>query len=182
MKDVTERLREVEKTHAESILAAIGAKPQVGKRHQRCPFPDHEDSNPSFRYDPDSGRVFCTCLEKQGASLTDALMKARGLADFIAAVREIEAITGEQIFDDGPTQKQSKPGEQPDAEGSDDVDEQAVQREIEDTAQAAAAAEEKAGKIAWVQGEVAKMHALPGTPAEQYLGEVRGLDWCRPRS
>ena len=175
MKDVTERLRRVEKANADRILAAIGANSQVGKRHQCCPFPDHEDSNPSFRYDPDSGLVFCTCLEKQGASLTDALMKARGLADFNAAVRAIEAITGEQIFDDGPPQKQSKPGEQPDAEGSDDVDEQAVQREIEDTAQAVAAAEEKAGKIAWVQGEVAKMHALPGTPAEQYLGEVRGL-------
>ncbi len=107
MKGVTERLRRVEKANADRILAAIGANSQVGKRHQHCPFPDHEDRNPSFRYDPDSGLVFCTCLDRQGTSLTDALIKAQGLADFNSAVREIEAITGEKIFDDGSSGSES---------------------------------------------------------------------------
>ncbi|WP_223428426.1 DUF7146 domain-containing protein [Tateyamaria pelophila] len=51
-----------------------------------------------------------------------------------------------------------------------------MQREIEDSARTAAAAEEKAAKIAWVQDEVEKMEALPGTPAEQYLLKERRLE------
>ncbi len=176
MKDLTERLRAVEKSYAESILAAIGAKPQVEKHHQRCPFPAHEDRNPSFRYDPEIGRVFCTCLGEQGASLTDALMKARGIDDFNDAVREIEAITGERIVEKCQTLRQSESDEQEGPEGQGEVGEQAVQREIEDSGRIAAAAKEKAAKIAWVQAEVAKMRALSGTPAEKYLREVRGLD------
>jgi hypothetical protein len=31
------------------------------RRHTRCPFPSHEDRNPSFRLDSRTGRWFCTC-------------------------------------------------------------------------------------------------------------------------
>jgi hypothetical protein len=31
------------------------------RTHTRCPFPSHEDRNPSFRLDSRTGRWFCTC-------------------------------------------------------------------------------------------------------------------------
>ncbi len=157
MKKLTERLRNVEESHADKILAAIGAKPQIGKRHQRCPFSDHEDRNPSFRYDPDAGLVYCTCLEEQGCSLTDAISRARGL-DFQTAVRQIEAITGETIFEEGQHPKEPNAGEGPKSgkEGAGPVDPINAQ----DCAQNEAAAEDKAKKTAWVQDEVAKMQPI----------------------
>ncbi len=172
MKKLTERLRTVEKSHADKILAAIGAKPQIGKRHQRCPFSDHEDRNPSFRYDPDAGLVYCTCLEEQGCSLTDAISRARGL-DFQAAVREIEAITGETIFEEGQHPKEPNAGEGPKSgkEGAGPVD----PIDAQEHAKNEAAAKDKAKKMAWVQDRFAKMQPLPGTPAEEYLRKVRGL-------
>ncbi len=175
MKNLTERLRIVEESHADKILAAIGAKPQTGKKHQRCPFPDHEDKNPSFRYDADANRIFCTCLPETGVSLTDALMKVRGLADFNAAVREIEAITGERVLEGRRKQKQSEPGEQAASENREETDEQAEQREAEERARSDAASDEKAAKIAWVQKQVAKTRPLAGSPGEEYLRNIRGL-------
>ena len=172
MKNFTERLRAVETSHSDKILAAIGAKPQTGKKHQRCPFPEHEDRKPSFRYDPDAGLVYCTCLEAQCCSLTDAISRARGL-DFQAAVREIEAITGETIFEEGQHPKEPKAGEGP--KSGKEVAGPVDPIDAQDCAQNEAAAKDKAKKTAWVQDEVEKMQPLASTPAEKYLRDVRGL-------
>ena len=60
------------------ILDALGiewnrARPN---QHIRCPYPGHEDKKPSWRWDPASGKAFCTCGT---ADITGVVMKMRGV-------------------------------------------------------------------------------------------------------
>jgi hypothetical protein len=52
--------------------------PANGKAHVHCPFPDHSDENPSWRWDDAKCRYFCTC-PPGGGSAIDALMRLKGL-------------------------------------------------------------------------------------------------------
>ena len=60
-------------------------------RHVRCPLPDHEDHNPSFRFDkPEEGRAICSCGNYDGFAL---LQRLRGW-DFPQVVREVATCLG----------------------------------------------------------------------------------------
>jgi Virulence-associated protein E len=62
----------------ESILAALGIKwPPAHGTHINCPFADHVDKDPSWRWDRQKERWFCTCTP-QGGSVFDAVMRMRG--------------------------------------------------------------------------------------------------------
>src|SRR4051812_42882627 len=63
-----------------------------GEGHTRCPYPAHEDKNPSWRFDPKSGRAFCTCLAGRSHSVFDVVMAIQGLDFMAAAVLIAEAI------------------------------------------------------------------------------------------
>src|SRR4051794_12603693 len=42
------------------VLRAIGINWDASRTHIRCPYPDHQDENPSWRFD---GRLtYCTCI------------------------------------------------------------------------------------------------------------------------
>ena len=43
------------------ILARLDIWNADNRRHRTCPFPDHEDKNPSWRWDSGKSRWFCTC-------------------------------------------------------------------------------------------------------------------------
>lgn len=43
-----------------TVLEAWGVSPPV-RGHMRCPFPDHEDRRPSWRFDFRQGRYHCSC-------------------------------------------------------------------------------------------------------------------------
>jgi putative DNA primase/helicase len=58
------------------ILQAVGIHPQ-GRGHQHCSFPDHEDRNPSWRWDASKARWFCSC---GSGTVIDAVMRTEGLA------------------------------------------------------------------------------------------------------
>ena len=49
-----------------------------------CPFPDHADKHPSWRWDGGKRRWFCTCGDGSG-SVYDAVMRMKGF-DFVEAV------------------------------------------------------------------------------------------------
>jgi len=73
----------------QELLARLGIDwPQRGRRHIRCPFPDHEDHSPSWRWDSERRAWFCTC-GRGGGDLIAAVMPMRG-CDFKAAVRWVE--------------------------------------------------------------------------------------------
>ena len=70
----------------------------------RCPFPDHLDKNPSFRFNPDNGDWRCWSKCDSGGSGFDFIMKMKGV-DFKAALHELAGIAGVSI---GEPVKQAK--------------------------------------------------------------------------
>ena len=64
--------------------------PPVSGQKVRCPFPDHEDRNPSFRIDPPAGRWFCTC---GNGDVFDLVMRKKG-GTFADARRFVESVCG----------------------------------------------------------------------------------------
>jgi phage/plasmid primase-like uncharacterized protein len=60
------------------ILSRLGIVWRPGARkHINCPFPDHEDKRPSWRWDDDKRRWLCTCGHRHGDVL-DAVTRMLG--------------------------------------------------------------------------------------------------------
>ncbi len=64
------------------ILAALGIDWRSDKTNIRCPYADHPDINPSWRWDDKEHRAFCTCGSQD---IIGVIQKTRQL-DFPAAV------------------------------------------------------------------------------------------------
>jgi len=62
-------------------LAGVSWPPPRGDK-TNCPFPDHPDHNPSWRFSEECGRWFCSC---GSGDVFDALVKLRRAPDFEAA-------------------------------------------------------------------------------------------------
>lgn len=71
------------------VLAALGITPRA-RGHINCPFPDHSDRNPSFRWDNRRARWYCTCGI---GDVIDAVQRAHG-TDFAGAARFIRDVLG----------------------------------------------------------------------------------------
>ncbi|MGB8841318.1 MAG: DUF927 domain-containing protein, partial [Aliidongia sp.] len=73
------------------ILDGLKVPWRAGHPHIKCPYPDHADSDPSWRFDAGKGKAFCTCID--GAdSVLDVVMKVL-CVDFDAAkIRAAELI------------------------------------------------------------------------------------------
>lgn len=71
------------------ILAALGIDLDASGAHVRCPYPDHEDVHPSYRWIAGEAKAVCTCRSKHG--IIDVVMNAKGL-DFAGAARWIEDV------------------------------------------------------------------------------------------
>ncbi len=65
------------------VLAALGIQ-WNGHTHIHCPFPDHDDANPSWRWDLRRARGFCTCAAGKALSIFDVIGRMQG-GDFDAA-------------------------------------------------------------------------------------------------
>ena len=73
------------------LLARLGVEwAPHGQRHIRCPFPEHEDRRPSWRWDTEHRAWFCTC---GGGDFVSAVMRMRA-CNFKGAVRWIERELG----------------------------------------------------------------------------------------
>ena len=73
------------------LLARLGIDwPPHGRHHIRCPFPDHEDRHPSWRWDTEHRAWFCTC---GGGDLISAVMRMRA-CEFKDALRWVERELG----------------------------------------------------------------------------------------
>lgn len=62
-------VREIARGREHEILRALGIDPGNGRRHQHCPLPDHQDRNPSWRWDSGKARFFCSCSSGDVAEL-----------------------------------------------------------------------------------------------------------------
>jgi hypothetical protein len=79
----TAEIRAAVKGRESDILDALGIDWRHGRPHIVCPYPDHNDRSPSWRWDAKSGRAFCTCIEKTD-NIFDVVIKVRRI-DFPAA-------------------------------------------------------------------------------------------------
>ncbi len=57
----TSAIRKAISDHEAEILSKLGIE-WHGKGHIHCPYPDHPDKDPSWRWDDCKKRAFCTCL------------------------------------------------------------------------------------------------------------------------
>ncbi len=78
------------------VLERLDIPWQSGRPHIRCPYPDHADRNPSWRFVPSKGRAYCTCIEGSD-SIFDIVMKVLGY-DFEAAKHYVAESIGYRDF------------------------------------------------------------------------------------
>jgi hypothetical protein len=79
----TRAIKDAVKGREIEILEALVIDWQAGNPHITCPYPGHEDTNPSWRWDDAKARAFCSCI--QGShSILDVVMAKEGI-DFDAA-------------------------------------------------------------------------------------------------
>ena len=92
----TRTIQEAVKGGEIEILDALAISWQDGNPRITCPYPSHEDTNPSWRWDDTKARAFCSCI--QGShSIFDVIM-AKEVIDFEAAkVRAAELIGREDL-------------------------------------------------------------------------------------
>ena len=73
------------------VLSSLGIKWNLNGSHISCPYPGHEDKNPSWRWDEKKAKARCTCIERSH-SVFDVVMQIEGI-DFAAAkLRVVEII------------------------------------------------------------------------------------------
>jgi Toprim domain len=73
------------------ILLALGISWNGNSTHIRCPYPDHDDKHPSWRWDSTKRRAHCTC--KPSASILDVVSMIKDV-DFPAAKVWVAEVLG----------------------------------------------------------------------------------------
>jgi len=86
----TGAIREAVKGHEAAILTALGIQWTGTSRHIRCPYPDHADNHPSWRWDSVKGRGHCTCTPSH--SIFDVICKVKGIGFDAAKIEAAEII------------------------------------------------------------------------------------------
>jgi hypothetical protein len=78
------------------VLEALRIPWQGGSRHITCPYRDHSDENPSWRWDGRKARAFCTCIEQRGGhSILNIVMRVERI-EFEAAKLRVAEILGRE--------------------------------------------------------------------------------------
>jgi hypothetical protein len=90
----TEAIREGVKNRETQVLDGLGIPWAERTPHISCPYPDHADQNPSWRWDERKARAFCTCTERSH-SVFDVVMRCEDI-DFEAAKLRVAEILGRQ--------------------------------------------------------------------------------------
>jgi hypothetical protein len=90
----TRAIHEAVKGRETEVLAALGIAWQGGTQHIACPYPDHADQNPSWRWDERKAKAFCTCITQRGGhSILEIVKRVEGI-DFEAAKLRVAEILG----------------------------------------------------------------------------------------
>src|SRR5262249_32590052 len=72
------------------ILRELGIQWTGSSKHIGCPYPDHDDQDPSWRWNEAKGRAHCTCTAS--ASIIDVVSKVKGIGFETAKVWIAETI------------------------------------------------------------------------------------------
>jgi hypothetical protein len=77
-------------------------------RHICCPYPDHDDKHPSWRWDEATKRAYCTCTKS--ASIFDVVCKMLGITFEAAKVETAKMISRSDLICAGSEGKQKNRG------------------------------------------------------------------------
>ena len=88
----TRAIKEAVRGQEARVLDALSIPWEDGAPHIHCPYPDHDDESPSWRWDQGNAQAHCTCIEK-AHSIFDVLAKLEG-TDFDAAKIRVAEIIG----------------------------------------------------------------------------------------
>jgi hypothetical protein len=80
------------KGHEAKVLEMLCIPWQNGAPHINCPYPDHLDANPSWRWHERRARAYCTCID-HAHSIFEVLMHVERL-EFAAAKLRVAEILG----------------------------------------------------------------------------------------
>src|SRR5512132_4203725 len=78
------------------VLDALGVDWRVGRPHIICPYPGHDDGDPSWRWDAHKGRAFCACTKSD--SVFDVVMKVENSTFEAAKVRVAELLNRHDLI------------------------------------------------------------------------------------
>jgi hypothetical protein len=78
------------------VLDELDIPWREGNPHIPCPYPDHADNNPSWRWDQRKARAFCTC---SAHSILDVVAKVEGVDFDRAKIRAAELLKQAAGFD-----------------------------------------------------------------------------------
>jgi hypothetical protein len=84
------------------ILAALGIQ-CCGSQHIHCPYPDHADNHPSWRWDAEKGCAYCTCTRSD--SIFDVIGKLKGISFEAAKIVAAELIGRTDLIRDRRSQQ-----------------------------------------------------------------------------
>ena len=85
------------------ILDGIGIDWKSGRPHILCPYGTHADTNPSWRWDQQKARAFCTCIERSH-SVFDVIMGKEAIGFEAAKVRAAQLLGHEDLIRQGENQ------------------------------------------------------------------------------
>jgi Domain of unknown function (DUF927)/Toprim domain len=79
------------------VLEALGIAWADGAPHISCPYPDHSDEHPSWRWDKRRAKAYCTCIEGSH-SIFDVVMRIDGIEFDRAKVRVAEILGRQELI------------------------------------------------------------------------------------
>lgn len=82
----TRAIQEAVKGREGEVLDALGIAWRDGNPHISCPYPDHADEHPSWRWDPRGARACCSCVERR-QSIFDVVMRCAAIDFETAKIR-----------------------------------------------------------------------------------------------
>lgn len=86
----TGAIKEAVRGRETDIIDALGIPWQKGRPHINCPYPEHPDRNPSWRWDEKRARASCSCASSDG--VLDVVAKVSGIDFDLAKVKTAELL------------------------------------------------------------------------------------------
>src|SRR6516165_5819298 len=102
----TREIRAAVKGRESDILDALGIAWRNGRPHITCPYPDHDDHDPSWRWHAKSDRAFCTCItDRKSDGIFDVVMKMKATGFDAAKIIVAELLRRNDLIEGGSGQK-----------------------------------------------------------------------------
>ncbi len=103
----TRAIKDAVKGQEVEILDQLEIDWMSGNPHIACPYPTHDDDNPSWRWDEKKASAFCTCIEKSH-SIFDVVGAMEGVDFEAAKIRVSEMLGCRELINDQVSAKNGR--------------------------------------------------------------------------